>query len=664
MSSQFFGLNIAYSGLLANNAALNTTSNNISNVTTKGYSRQYVVQQAAAALRVFESYGCAGAGVETLAIERYRDEFYDTKYWNNQTKLGEFESKQYYMEQVETYFQDDGKSGFESIFSNFMDTGLKTLALDPSSTSARAQFIDYGSSLTEYFNSMSGEMKSIQKDINAEIKIKVDDINNIASRIANLNEQINTIELSGTTANELRDRRSLLLDQLSKIVSVEVSETPIVDSNNPDRETGGNRFSVKIAGGQNLVDTEEYRQLVCVSRKNYEKVNQSDIEGLYDLTWENGEEFNIYNASMGGELIGLFQMRDGNNKEGFQGKITNLSTTTNAAGNTVDTVTIQASAEYLKNLHQCNLSDTGGKISLSNQEFYYDSWEYSAEYDDQGNEVYTYTFQLSDSSLNNQRVTRNRIGMNATVGESIAYQGIPYYMKQMNEWVRTFSQKFNEILAGGYDLTDQKGINMFTGNLDTDDKQYALPGNTNYDLTSLLKKKVSDLMAADPTLSEAAATTQAKATVKVLVNDDNDSYYRITADNFTVRTAMRNDPNLLATADQSVTAEGTEQGEILDQLLDMVRNKEKMNFRGSNASEYLECVLSDVALNTSQATNFATTYTNMGSTIETQRLSVSGVDEDEEALNLVKYQNGYNLASKMIQVLTEIYDRLILETGV
>ena len=97
MPSTFFGLNTAYTGLLASNAALNTTSNNIANVQTEGYSRQQVVQQASNALRVFQTYGCAGAGVETLAIERVRDEFYDYRLWNTNAKLGEYEMKQYYM---------------------------------------------------------------------------------------------------------------------------------------------------------------------------------------------------------------------------------------------------------------------------------------------------------------------------------------------------------------------------------------------------------------------------------------------------------------------------------------------------------------------------------------------------------------------------------------
>ena len=195
MPSQFFGLNIAYTGLLASNAAMNTTSNNISNVQTEGYSRQQVTQQAANALRVFQTYGCAGAGVETLAIERVRDEFYDGRFWDNNAQLGEYDMKQYYMQQLETYFDDDGKStGFKTIFDQLMVTGMQALLKDPGSATAKSQFVGYAGALTEYFNGMAGNLEKVQKDINQEIKLKVDQINSIAGEIATLNKQINTIE--------------------------------------------------------------------------------------------------------------------------------------------------------------------------------------------------------------------------------------------------------------------------------------------------------------------------------------------------------------------------------------------------------------------------------------------------------------------------------------
>ena len=639
MPSQFFGLNIAYTGLLASNAAMNTTSNNIANVQTEGYSRQQVTQQAANALRVFQTYGCAGAGVETLAIERVRDEFYDGRFWDNNAKLGEYDMKQYYMQQLETYFDDDGKStGFKTIFDQLMITGMQALLKDPNSATAKSQFVGYAGALTEYFNGMAGNLEKVQKDINQEIKLKVDQINSLAGEIASLNKQINTIELAGTKANELRDRRTLLIDELSKIVDVEVKETPIIDANNENRETGANRYMVKIAGGQMLVDGSDYNGLECVARTSYEKVNQTDIDGLYEVYWADGQKFNLYNASMGGDLAGLIQMRDGNNGENFTGQVTATGTTTTADGKTHDTVTVKATKAYLHDLNKCNLSDQGGIIDLGNQEFYYDSWEYTCEYDANGNATYTYTFTLSDSEKNPRGISNDRVGKKAEIGTDLSYQGIPYYMNQMNEWIRTFSQKFNDILTSGYSGNGDPGVKMFTGNKATSSEQFLLD-----DAAKRYDK-------------------QEKKNSKVTVKVNDDSYYRLTAENFDILDAMEQDPSLMA--NRKNASDGVEQNDLLNDLKNLATDKSKMSFRGCNASEFLQCILSDVALNASRANTFYASFKDISNTIDNQRISISGVDEDEEAVNLVKYQNGYNLASKMIQTLTEIYDRLILETGV
>ena len=639
MPSQFFGLNIAYTGLLASNAAMNTTSNNIANVQTEGYSRQQVTQQASNALRVFQTYGCAGAGVETLAIERIRDEFYDGRFWDNNAQLGEYDMKQYYMQQLETYFDDDGKStGFKTIFDQLMITGMQALLKDPNSATAKSQFVGYAGALTEYFNGMAGNLEKVQKDINQEIKLKVDQINSLAGEIASLNKQINTIELAGTKANELRDRRTLLIDELSKIVDVEVKETPIIDANNENRETGANRYMVKIAGGQMLVDGSDYNGLECVARTSYEKVNQTDIDGLYEVYWADGQKFNLYNASMGGDLAGLIQMRDSSNGENFTGKVTASGTTTTADGKTHDTVTVKVTKAYLQDLNKCNLSDQGGILDLGNQEFYYDSWEYTCEYDANGNATYSYTFTLSDSEKNPRGITNDRVGKKAEIGTDLSYQGIPYYMNQMNEWIRTFSQKFNDILTSGYSGSGDPGVKMFTGNKATSSEQFLLD-----DAAKRYDK-------------------QEKKNSKVTVKVNDDSYYRLTAKNFDILDAMEQDPSLMA--NRKNASDGVEQNDLLNDLKNLATDKSKMSFRGCNASEFLQCILSDVALNASRANTFYASFKDISNTIDNQRISISGVDEDEEAVNLVKYQNGYNLASKMIQTLTEIYDRLILETGV
>lgn len=666
MPSQFFGLNIAYTGLLASNAALNTTSNNIANVQTEGYSRQQVQQQAANPIRVFQTYGCAGAGVETLAIERVRDEFYDGRYWDNNASLGEYAQKQYYMTQIENYFDDNGKNaGFKTVFDQLMTTGLQELLKDPNDATAKSQFVGYAGALAEYFNGLAANLQKLQKDVNQEIKLKVDEINSLAGELANLNKQINTIELTGATANELRDRRTLLLDQLSEVVDVETKEIPITDPNQPDRETGANRFIVRIAGGQTLVDGNEYNGLECVARTNYEKVNQTDIDGLYDVYWENGQKFNLYSGALGGALKGLVEMRDGNNGENFTGLVTDTGTT---AGGAQDTVTIQVSKAYLQDMNKCKLSDNGGIINLGNQEFYYDSWTYQLSYDTGGEAVYSYTFVLSDQQKNPLRLTNDRVGKVAGIGADLEYQGVPYYMNQMNEWVRTFSEKFNDILTAGYDSKGNAGVKLFTGDYATDDKQYEFEEGFRYDLYDYdaylaeVETAKNAYMAADPSLTESEALARARQKTRFTVGVSDDSYYQLTAMNFSVLTAVELDPGRLA--NRYDKGDGVEQNDLLEDIKDLATNKDRMTFRGCSASEFLQCVLSDVALNASRANTFYQNFKDVSGTIDTQRISISGVDEDEEAVNLVKYQNGYNLASKMIQTLTEIYDRLILETGV
>ncbi|MCI7595195.1 MAG: flagellar hook-associated protein FlgK [Lachnospiraceae bacterium] len=629
MPSQFFGLTIGYSGLLAANAALNTTGNNISNVETDGYSRQKVNQSAADALRVFTTYGCAGAGVEVLAIERIRDEFYDVKYWNNNTNTGEYSMKAYYMKQVEDYFADNSTiEGFKTIFDRMM-SALAEVQKQSGSDSTKAQFIGSASSLCDYFNSMAANMEQVQKDVNQEIKLKIDEINSIATEIATLNKQINTIELDGKAhANELRDARTKLLDELSAIVDVEVTETPIVDATNPDRYTGANRLIVRIAGGQTLVDSGDYRSLECVARKPEEKVNQSDIDGIYDVYWvanrltgDLGDQFNLYNGAMGGELRGLVQMRDGNNGENFQGTVNDIQTVVDG-GKTYKDVKVKVTKDYLLDMNKLTLSDTGGKINLGNQVFYFTEWKY-----DQTTQEYTFRI---DESINNANLTTTRMGKEATIGASVKYQGVPYYMAQMNEWIRTFSEAFNKILKEGYDVKGNQGILMFTGNHETDEEQYQF--------------------------------NQGLGNGKNTVSVNDDSYYRLTAKNASILKAMVNDPDLLAT--KMGQTEGVDEYKNVERLIKMINDKTQVSFRGASTAEFLTCILSDIALNTNSANTFHSNFTNVGKAIDNQRLSISGVDQDEEAVNLVKYQNAYNLASRMIQTMTEIYDRLILQTGV
>ena len=286
MPSTFFGLTIASSGLNAYQIALNTTANNISNLRTVGYSRQQANRVASDALRVCAKYGSTGTGVTTTEIKQIRNEYYDQKYWYNQSSVGLYETRLDYLLQIENYFLDDGEEangmkGFNTIFDS-MFRALDTLKHSAADTEVRQQFIGKSQNLMTYFNSVSLGLRQIQSSTNDEIRATVQNINAIAEKIAILNKQINIIEVQGGYANELRDQRALLVDELSKIVPTEVSEVPVKNTNYPDMQIGSNYYTVKI-GGQLLVRTDEYTTLECRVRE--EKINQSDIDGLYDVIW-------------------------------------------------------------------------------------------------------------------------------------------------------------------------------------------------------------------------------------------------------------------------------------------------------------------------------------------------------------------------------------------
>jgi flagellar hook-associated protein 1 FlgK len=349
-----------------------------------------------------------------------------------------------------------------------------------------------------------------------------------------------------------------------------------------------------------------------VARTSEQKVNQSEVDGLYDIYWDNGTSFGLTNSTMGGELSGLLQMRDGNNGEYFTGKATEVD-----FQGTVSTVTIQTSASYLQDMNQCTLSDSGGVINIGDQLFNFTDWSY------EGDGIYTFTI---DNTTSDAALTAGKTGSSVSIGSKVDYEGVPYYMKQMNEWLRGFSQTINAIFTDGVTAEGEDAGILLTGDYTTEDGQYT-----------------EDELAND-------------------ARNNGKGYYYLTAGNFAVTDELIKDASLLGT--RSDATNGVEECEQVKKAITMMTDTNQFAFRGRDAGGFLECVLSDAALNASNANTFYDTYLSLETTIENQRTSISGVDEDEEAVNLVKYQNSYTLASKMISVLTEVYDRLILETGV
>ena len=164
---------------------------------------------------------------------------------------------------------------------SFFDS-IQEMSKKPADLTTRTQVTNFAQSMCEYFNSLSVSMKAVQEECNFEIKNQADHINSLAQQIATLTKQINTLEVNGGTANDLRDSRNLLIDELSQICNVSVTENIV------GADVGVTSYVVRI-DSQLLVDTCDYNQLIAVPQKHL--TNQTDADGLYTLKWSNGQDF-------------------------------------------------------------------------------------------------------------------------------------------------------------------------------------------------------------------------------------------------------------------------------------------------------------------------------------------------------------------------------------
>lgn len=635
MGSTFTGLNIGLSGLNLYQTAINTTSHNIANTDTEGYTRQQTVYKAANALKVNSRYGMAGQGVQLEYVQQIRDTYYDVKFRDSNSRLGEYQVENEKLLELENYFNEiTSDSGFNAIYTQF-NNAMVELTSDPSDETRRTQVISKASSFTTLINELATNLNISQNSVNDEIGIKISEINSISEQLFTLNKEITNIEIRGLKANDLRDQRNLLLDQLSEIANIEVKEDPIYTKDG--MKTNANTCSVSI-NGHLLVDNTTCNSLKVVPRD--EKVNQTDADGLYDVYFVAqdgtlGTEFDLNSSSLRGELKGLMNIRDGNNAKGFDGTISALET--DAASN--------ITSATLKSYESFSISDltlpASGKVQLAGTEFYYDSFD--AEYDANGN--------ILSVKFNNLQVKNEdgvlepgdgagfvNVGTPAQVSEDVNYKGIPYYMSQLSEFARSFSSKINAIHTSGVDLNFEEGLDMF-GTEDQDGNFYAF----------------KDLV------KDSNAAFEGGATSYTFSSTQDASYYQITCNNWKVNEEIYYDVDKFVISTKEELNQGVEQRSILDQMIKTCTDTKLFN-KGT-ANQFLESLISEMSIDCQSAEDFEIYQKDITNAIENQRLSISGVDANEEGLELVKLQRGYNLNSKVISVINEVLNKLINETG-
>lgn len=293
--SLFFGINTALKGMMAQQTALNVTSNNIANANTDGYSRQRADLVESYSISGLVPGAQLGSGVDIADVSRIRDGFVDYQL-RTQTSSLEYDTIIHdTLSNVETVFNESSSdTGLSSLLDNFW-SAWQNVSVTPDSSAVRTTLMESAVSLTDSIRQISSQLTQIQSDTQTQIDQSVKDVNSISQRIKHLNDQIVASKSRGETPNDLLDARDLLLDQLSEIGNITVTNCQDADNNftgavkvifgtNTDTTTKTNNetSTETITETSTIVDGSSTYDISCDDIKNY-KVTDGSLGALVKL---------------------------------------------------------------------------------------------------------------------------------------------------------------------------------------------------------------------------------------------------------------------------------------------------------------------------------------------------------------------------------------------
>lgn len=257
MSGSIFG--IAVTGLNSAKAALEVTSHNIGNVNTQGYTRQTTTQKASDPL--FEGYGFVGTGVNLTGVNRVYDQFTEKQMRDVNAKVASLDAQKQSLQDLDNLMADS-TAGLSSVLQGFFSS-IQTMNSQPSSTAARQSVLSQAQALAGRFAAIGGRVEELRQGLATQVNSSVESINAYAGEIASINRQIATLQQgNGRLPNDLLDRRDNLVQKLNELVKTDV----VVQDDGS--------YSVFIGQGQSLVLGDQAGKMVM------ERVNPDDPDAI------------------------------------------------------------------------------------------------------------------------------------------------------------------------------------------------------------------------------------------------------------------------------------------------------------------------------------------------------------------------------------------------
>jgi flagellar hook-associated protein 1 FlgK len=280
---------IARSALTTSQQALAVTGHNVANVNTPGYSRQEAVLTERPPLN--GQPGMVGAGVQATSIRRYTDQFVNRQLTTVQQSLGRLSVSQGELSRLQNLFGDSDDQGIAARVNDFF-SALQDVSSNPGEPAARSVLLANAGQLASTVNQASSDLTTERQSLNFQVQQTVTEINSLSKQIAELNSQIVSAEATGQNANDLRDQRELALNDLATRIDITTVES------------GTGALTVFAARGQVLVDGSTVRELSALENP--------DNDGLFSVGYSTGgtRPLSIDALISDGRLRSLLDVRD------------------------------------------------------------------------------------------------------------------------------------------------------------------------------------------------------------------------------------------------------------------------------------------------------------------------------------------------------------------
>lgn len=632
--STFSGLYIAKSGIQASRAGLQVTGQNMTNVNTEGYTRQtvdfYSLPSAQGNMRIAGANLQVGEGVICPTTSQYRDPYLDIRYREKNTAAGTAEAKMEALSDLVNVFDETVNKGIFSQIGNFISE-IQTHTQTATDSSLENTVKTSSGLLANAFNYAAQKLENARSSVENSLAAEVTNVNNLLKSIASYNKQIRGMELSGSSALEIKDKLNTAIDELSRCLNIRVEQ-----GTEAAGVTTVSTLTISLVNDdgttQVLVDRGNYNQIVAT---------QDPATGDYAISVTSPMSANI----LLDKIASLNQQ--------IQTEFKN--------GNTPTKLINQRNSylEELKNYANISYSSTLTATSLASD------YDVSLVLSDP-----TQTAPLITNTLNgtNIDVARNQLAtdIDDTTGAVYLYVVDPANNKILvaADTSKITSTHFSSGTIGGYctvlndegefDGTEFRGIGYYQKILDKLANEFASVMNT--------MNSTSETIIDKPLFASS------------------DKSGTITAANICISDEWQNATSAYLTTTKTSTVTGTSGiSSDSNNLLAMVDalSKEivfttdpnndssgRVLFKTSIKS-YMATVNNTVlALQKEDVQREKDTADTELDTTETERASVSSVDINEEGINLIKYNQAFSASSRFMTVINEMLETLINEMGI